>query len=150
MTIGLGEMLPGVLLDILAFGGQLNVATGKIAISTADGSTAYYSNSFPLPRGATFGWELQFSSSGTVACTVELEQGNQRPGTEGSADTAWAIPDNKLTTNRLWPAAADTNTHFFAYSPDAAAFGRLKITGNSTNDASTKLSKARVYRVKNN
>ena len=150
MAAGQTEMLPGILLDILKFGGINNTPTGNIAIPTADGSTVYYSNSFPLPRGGTFGWELQFTSSGTVACTVELEHGNQRPATEGAADTAWAIPDNKLTTNRLWPAAADTNVHFFAYSPDATAFGRLKITGNSTNNAATALSKARMYRIKNN
>lgn len=143
MTTGIAEILPGFLLDILAFG---VTPSGDIAIPTAD-ATAYYSNSFPLRRGITYGWEVAFTSGGTVAAKIELEQGNQRPATEGASDTAWAVPDNK-TASPMFSAVADTARHFTAYSPDATGFGRLKITGASGNAATTKLHVARAYAIK--
>lgn len=144
MTIGLGEMLPGFLLDTLSFGGQDVSPTGDI---TVNGTGIVYGKSFPLRRGITYGWELQFTSVGAVNVMVELEQGNQRPATEGSSDSAWAIPDNK-TASPMFAAITDTNAHFVAYSPDATAFGRLKFTGISGNNAATKVHVARAYCIK--
>ncbi len=139
-----GEMLPGALLDTLNFIGQGTTVSGDILVNAT--GTAF-GRSFPLRRGMTYGWEVQFTSPGSVNVKIELEQGNQRPGTEGSSDTAWAVPDNK-TANVMFPAITDTNVHFTAYSPDATAFGRLKMTGIAGNDAGTKLHVARAYGVK--
>jgi len=141
-----GEMLPGFLLDILAFGGQNNLARA-IAVPLADGTTAVYSNSFPLRRGLTYSFEVKLGGTGTKAVKVELEQANVRPATEGSADNAWVIPDNKTGTP-VFSSIADTNTHIVAYAPDATAFGRLKVTGLAGNDASTVFSVARAYGIK--
>lgn len=143
---GLGELLPGFLLDILAFGGQNNTPTGSIAVPTQDGTTAYYSNSFPLRRGMTFGWEIQLSGA-TPNVKVELEQGNQRPNAELAADSAWCIPDNKTTA--MFPAISNTNVHQTAYAPNSTGFGRLKITGGTSNGANVMVIVARQYAIKN-
>lgn len=140
MTIGLSEQLPGKLIDTLSLAGVSSIAVASTGVA--------YGHSFPLFRGVTFGWEVQFASSGSVNVKVELEQGNARPATEGSSDTAWAVPDNKTTA--LFTGVTDTNVHFQAYSPNATAFGRLKYTGISGNDATTTVTKARVYTIKNN
>lgn len=142
---GLGEILPGTLLDILAFGGQNNLATGDILVNASN--AAVFSNSFPLRRGVTYAWEVTFTSPGSVVVKVELEQGNQRPATEGATDTSWAVPDNK-TASPMFSSITDTNMHSAAYSPNASAFGRLKLTGSGANNAGTKLHVARAYGIK--
>lgn len=148
MTIGIGESLPGFLLDILNFGGINNKATGVIAVASSDNVTVVYSNSFPLRRGVIFGWEVKLGGTGTKAVKIELEQGNIRPVTEGLSDSAWVVPDNK-TGNPMFVDVTDTNTHHAAYAPNPSAFGRLKITGLTGNDASTTLAVARQYAIKN-
>lgn len=140
---GLAESLPGRLLDILALNaGATSLATG--------GASTFWTKSFPLPRNVTFGWEIQFSSPGTVTAVVELEQGNVRPVSESASDVNWVVQDNKLTTNRLFASIADTALHMTAYAPNAIAFGRLKITTSGANDAATALARARMYTIKNN
>jgi hypothetical protein len=142
MTDGLGELAPGFLLDLLTFGKS---PSGSIAI--AGGAAVAYGNSFPLRRGVMSGWEVKFTSTGTILVKVELEQGNQRPVTEAVADATWAIPDNKVATP-IFAAIADTNKHIAAYAPDVTAYGRLKFTGSGANDASTKCTVAKVYQLK--
>lgn len=147
MVKGLGEQLPGFPLDILNFGGINNTPTGVLAIPLADNTTPVYSNSFPLRRGLTYGWEVLLGGTGVKAVKIELEQGNVRPVNEGATDASWAVPDNKTGTP-LFTSIADTKTHFAAYAPDATAFGRLKVTGLTGNDASTTLATARNYGIK--
>ena len=151
-TFQAGTMLPGRLIDILKVGQEASptIFTGAtIAIASTD--TAY-SHSFPLPRGMTFGWEIVLTSSGVVAVTVELEEANQPPTTEGAQDDAFVIPVGKTTTNGLFPTGVviATGVHYMvAYSPVAAALGRLKFTGTGANDAATVCSVARLYVIKN-
>ena len=85
-----GNVLPGFLLDILALGYQNNplIFTSRTALAIASTNTVY-SQSFILRRGCTYGWEVKFTSSGVVAVTVELEQSNQPPETEGSQDDSF-------------------------------------------------------------
>ena len=142
MTIGQGELTPGFLLDILAFGTS---PTGKI---TVDATAVAYSNSFPLRRGMTFGWEVMFDSAGSVNCKVELEQGNARPTTEGVADAAWVVPDNKAASP-MFAAITDKLDHQVAYAPNAMAYGRLKFTGITGNNAATQVVTAKMYSIKN-
>jgi hypothetical protein len=156
MTLGTGAFkagtnYPGLLWDILTFGGALLPATAHTNIAI-NATAVAYSNSFKLNRGMTYGWEVAFTSSGVVAVTVELEQANQPPTTEGAADGSWVIPVTKATTNGLFPTGvcvAAATTYITAYSPVATILGRLKITGTGANDASTVLSLARMYEIKN-
>ena len=137
-------IIPGRLVDILALGGVTSIAVA--------GTATVYSNSFFLLRGVTFGWEVKMTSSGVVAVTIELEQANQPPDAEGAADLSFVIPIGKETTNGLYPTGkiiATATRYITAYSPVATILGRLKITGTGANDASTVLSMARVYEIKN-
>lgn len=146
-----GTNYPGLLWDILKFGGALFPNQAHTNIAIASTGTAW-SNAFKLNRGMTYGWEVAFTSSGVVAVTVELEQANQPPTTEGAIDGSWAVPIGKTTTNGLFPTGtciAVGTTYITAYSPVATILGRLKLTGTGSNDASTMLSLARVYEIKN-
>lgn len=142
----MSEMLPGFLLDILAFGGVNNVPR-PLTVPLADNATPVYSNSFPLRRGLTFSWEIKLGGTGLKAVKVELEQGNVRPGTEGAADAAWVVPDNKSAAP-LFASIGDTATHNVPYAPNATGYGRLKFTGLTSNDASTTVTVARQYGIK--
>jgi len=138
------SVVPGKLIDILALGGVSSIAVGSTAVA--------YSQSFFLLRGVTFGWEVKMTSSGVVAVTIELEQANQPPAVEGAQDDAFVIPISKLTTAGLFPTGVivATGTRYInSYSPVATILGRLKITGTGSNDASTVLSLARMYEIKN-
>ena len=148
-----GNVLPGFLLDILALGYQNNplIFTSRTALAIASTNTVY-SQSFILRRGCTYGWEVKFTSSGVVAVTVELEQSNQPPETEGSQDDSFVIPVGKTGTNGLYPTTtivAASVRYITAYSPVATVLGRLKFTGTGANAASTVCSIARMYEIKN-
>ena len=137
-------VLPGLLVDILALGGVTSIAVPTTGVA--------YSQSFMLRRGVTFGWEVKFASSGVCTVTVELEQANQPPTTEGAQDDAFVIPINKITTAGLFPVGqivAVATRYITAYSPDATVLGRLRFTGTGSNDASTICNLARVYEIKN-
>ena len=143
-SVQAGTMFAGKLINILGLGGVTFIAIPTTGV--------VYSQSFLLPRSVTFGWEVQFTSSGVCTVTVELEQANQPPTTEGAQDDAFTIPVNKLTTNGLFPTGiivAQGTKYMTAYSPDASAYGRLRITGTGANDASTRITVARFYAVKN-
>ena len=140
-----GNLNPGFLVDILALGGVTTLAVASTNVA--------YSQSFILRRGCTYGWEIKMhNTSGACTVTVELEQANQPPATEGAQDDAFVIPVGKGTTNGMFPTgtivAADT-VYITAYSPVATVFGRLKFTGTGSNAASTVCSRARMYEIKN-
>ena len=152
-TFQSGTLLGVCLRDILALGYQLSptIFTSKVSLACG-GTNVAYSQSFMLPRGVTFGWEVKFASSGVCTVTVELEQANQPPTTEGSQDDAFVIPVNKATTSGLFPTGqivAAATRYITAYSPDATILGRLRFTGTGSNDASTVCNVARVYEIKN-
>jgi hypothetical protein len=139
-----GNVTPGFLVNILALGGVTTLAVASTGV--------VYSQSFILRRGCTYGWEVAFTSGGVVAVTVELEQSNQPPETEGSQDDSFVIPVGKATTNGLYPTGvciAAGVRYITAYSPVATVLGRLKLTGTGSNAASTVLSIARMYEIKN-
>lgn len=117
----------------------LNAGATTLAVA-ATGTV--YSRSFPLPMGdPSFAFEYQFASGGTVETKLELEQGNQLPGTEMAADSAWVVPDGAAELDN---ACGDEINHIKAYTPAATLFARIKITGSGSNDASTVLSKLKV------
>lgn len=130
MSTGVGELFPVKPVDIIALGGATSIAIASTATA--------FSQSFPLERNCTYSWFIQFASPGTIAVTVELEQGFKRPTTEKAVDAVnFCIPDNKLTTNRLYASVTDALLHNVAYAPNATPVGRLKFTGTGANDAAT-------------
>lgn len=124
--------------SVTRFGRVYDFLSGDADDSIAVATTGtVYTEKLALPKNSTFGWEVQFSSSGTVAVTVVLEQ---------SMDgTTWVTPDNKTT--ELFPSVADTSVHQTSYAPNATPYGRLKLTGTGSNDASTALVRALMYAV---
>ena len=139
-----GNVTPGFLVNILGLGGVTTLAVPS--------TNTVYSQSFILRRGCTYGWEIAFTSNGVVAVTVELEQSNQPPVTEGAQDDSFVIPVGKATTNGLYPTntiVAANVRYITAYSPIATVLGRLKFTGTGANAASTVCSIARMYEIKN-
>lgn len=151
---GLGEQLPGTVLDFLQMTLAAVTAGGAGATITASGVTVastgvIYLQSFTLPRNVTFGWLAQFTSVGAVDARIDLEQGWARPATEGAADSSWSVPDNKRTTNALFQEITDQLVHITSFSPDATPFARIKITGLGSNNAATLLSSMKAYALKN-
>lgn len=125
--------------DILALGGESSIAVA------GDGAIAY-SEAFSLPEGnPTFSFEYQATSSGSIALKIELEQGNQEPESEGSADDNFVVPDDAAEFNN---SLTDELSHIKAYEPAATAFARFKITGLAGNDALTVISKLKASIIK--
>ncbi len=124
----------------------LDGETGIIVNATA----TVYGVSKQLPRGASFGVELQFSSPGDVDVIVNVEQGNARPGTEEAADTdLYAVPANTAGTSvGLVQTVTDEVVHLINFSPVVSGYIRLKLTGQGTNNAATTLIKAKLVYVK--
>lgn len=120
---------------------------GKVTgIAVSGDSAVAYSQSFPLPSGSpSFSFEYRAKSEGNVAVKCELEQGNQLPGVEGSADANWVVPDGALELDN---SLVDEITHIKAYEPAATAFGRLKLSGLTGNDVSTVLDKLKISYIK--
>ena len=118
--------------DILALGGATSAPVAAEGV--------FYSESFPI-ENATYAFEYMFTSSGTVKVKIELEQGNSVPATEGAASALFVVPDGALELDN---ECADEINHIRAYAPCSAAFGRIKVTGLATNDASTVLSKLKM------
>jgi hypothetical protein len=113
------------LVDILAIGAGVSGACGTTDV--------FYSESFPT-RDVTYAFGYKFTSAGTVKVKVELEQGKDLPATEGAADAGWCVPNDALEFDN---ECADEILHIKAYAPSSAPYSRIKITGLSTNDAST-------------
>lgn len=141
------ELFPVKLVDILALTIIAKKALdGTVITSIAVASTGTaFSVAFPLERNCTYSWDVQFTSPGVVAVTIELEQGWARPTTELSADAVhFCIPDNKTSTNRMYATVGDTALHNVAYAPNATPVARLKFTGTGANDAGTVCSLAHM------
>jgi hypothetical protein len=99
------------------------------------------SEKFFMPKNSTFSWEVQFESDGAIDVKVELEQQFE----EGDD---FVVPDNKADYE-MFEEVTDSDTHQEAYRPNATLWGRLKLTGLGSNDASTTLVKAKMYVASN-
>ena len=134
------EILAGKKIDIISLSG------GAIAVN-ADATV--YSNSFPLPRTASFSVSLRAETGGATDIVVSLEQSNVRPTTEGSADTAnYTVPVNSSGTSvGVIANVTDEIMNVINFSPVVTGYGRLKITGQGLNAASTILTLAELYYV---
>lgn len=112
---------------ILAEGGPLAVASTAVV----------YSKCFVLPKNVSMGILLAFTkSAGVINVKVDVEVGIIPPATENAIDaTNWGLSGNIGTV-------ADTNMTPLVFDPVAAPYGRLKLTGQGSNDASVALAKA--------
>lgn len=93
-----------------------------------------YTPSFPLMGAEAFGVTLLAASDGDVDVKIELEQGEQRPTTEEAVDASfWKEPDGMadvLVVN-------DKLLHKKNLAPVPGLYGRFKLTGQGSNDATT-------------
>jgi len=119
--------------------------TNGTPIAIVNQSTAY-SESFVCLPNVTYAFEYQLTSVGNIDITIEIEEGNMPPETEGVASTNMVVPENAAAFDI---SIADELNHIKAYTPATARFLRAKITGNKINGATTVLSKFNVCTVVN-
>jgi hypothetical protein len=100
------------------------------------GNVTYYTKSFPLVYAKYFAVAYKATSSGVIDLTITLEQSYARPTTEGSSDTKYVTGSG---VSAIHTNLADTTWHSASLSPLTMPFGRFKIAGGATNDASTTL-----------
>ena len=129
---------------------------GKLPVTVDDVLTAAHSTTIAIASAATvytkawewgtgedFSLDYNAASSGVIGSKIELEQGNVLPTTEGAVDADnWAVAEN---AQDIESNLAEGNQHFKKLSPVVSKYGRLKITGSGSNDASTTL-KAKLSR----
>ena len=108
------------------------LAGGVLAVPS---TTTVYSATFAIPAGYTFGYELLFSSDGTVAVDISVEQGDTPPATESAADTNMVVAEGAGTLIQV----SNELVHTAALVPVVSNFLRLKVTGTGANHASTSL-----------
>lgn len=122
------------LIDLVAnAGGGSTIAVG--------GTSVVYTKAVPMPFSDTFGIEYNLTSPGVYDVKVEVEQGNELPATEGTADANWGV------TQTLETGLTDGSVRFKALAPIVAKYMRLKLTGQGSNNASTAVEKLRVAYV---
>lgn len=134
----MSESTAARVIDLLQLGQVTSIAVASTGVA--------YGKSFPIFRGCTYSFDVQFDSSGTVGVTVELEQSDVRPDTEGAVDTKYVVPDNK--TVPMFSAIANKLRHNVAYTPNATAFARLRYTGVGSNHSSTTATMSKVTTIK--
>lgn len=93
------------------------------------GTPAYWTKSFPLPKGRSFGMLIRLLSANTKNIKAELEQGNTVPGTENATDAAWAV------TTELSAAITSTTPVIAAPAPKVTKYARVKFSTLSGNHA---------------
>lgn len=136
MTTQDRDLTPQVtVVDCLSIGGVTSAAVASTG--------TWYSKHFRLRKNSVFGVLLKLSSSGAIDVKVELEVGNTTP-TEGAADSAglWAVGDT------ISSGLVTAGPHALPVSPVVAKWGRLKLTGQGSNHASTALILAQIGEAK--
>ena len=99
------------------------------------GDSTFYTMSFDVTHGTDFALKFLPASSGTVDITsINIEQGSEKPATEGAADTAWATPSGLSAI--VTTVSAET-TVIIAFAPVSFPYARFVIATGPTNDAST-------------
>lgn len=120
--------------------GVSNIVSGvdhtTLDIAVASTPVTVYTDSFPLKFGEYFALFYKATATGTPHLKIELEQSWARPTTEGSSD------DNYVEAEDAVDIESDLETetqHLKRMNPAVAPYGRLKITGNTSNPADTTL-----------
>lgn len=119
-------------------------------ISKADATTpipvastgTVYTPLFNLHGADAFGLEVLAVSDGDVDVKVELEIGNVAPATVEASDGNWSEPDGMADIINV----TDEVIHFKQVTPACPAkYGRFKLTGQGSNDATTTL-RLKIFR----
>jgi len=119
--------------------------TNGTPIAIVNQSTAY-SESFVCLPNVTYAFEYQLTSVGNIDITIEIEEGNTPPETEGAVSLNMVVPEDAPAFDAvIW----DELNHIKAYTPATARFLRAKITGGKINTATTTLTKFNVATVVN-
>jgi len=108
-----------------------DITNTDIAIAS---TATVYTPAFKLSGRDNFCLSYQAADSGTPDLLIQLQQGYTLPGTEGSTDDDWVIPEGiaNIETNLV------TKTrHHKQITPVTLPYARLKITGNAANPATT-------------
>lgn len=111
-------------------------AAESVSLAVA-GNVTVYTKSFPLYNSDYFATWYRATSSGVVDVGIILETSWTKPTTEGAADNNYSTPDNLATIDTL--VAAASTFHHKSLNPPFAMYGRFKLVGGATNDASTVL-----------
>ncbi len=116
------------------------------SIAVATTGTAW-SKSFKMPKNRSFALELKVESPGTVTVAVWFEQGNEElTAVEESLTNAnFVIPENDSAL--FSPASA--KVYMVDLGPVVSKFARLKFIGSGSNDAGTKITRARLVLSEN-
>lgn len=109
----------------------IKTASGTSPIAVASTGTVY-TPAFPLNFAEAFGVGLLADSSGVVNVLVELEECMTEPTSE-AADVDCVEPDGFPDVINL----TDKLMHIKQITPVPAKYGRLKLTGQGLNHAST-------------
>jgi len=111
-------------------------------IPVASTSVVYTKHIPVYSNDPSFSFEYKAESDANVALKIEVEQANQPPAIEYTADENWCIPDDALEFNN---SLTDELVHIKSYPPAPTRFMRMKITGLTGNDASVKLTRLTAY-----
>jgi hypothetical protein len=111
-------------------------------LDSADGTTiavattaVVYTKSFRISHSRDFGLVYCATSSGTVSLKIELEEGAlELLNSEGLAAATWIEPEG---VSDIESDLATETWHIKNLSPVVMPYGRFKITGGASNDAST-------------
>jgi len=112
------------------------ILTSTESVSIAIASTAtVYTKSFLLGDGDTFGLFYKLAGAGPDV-KIELEQGPEKPATEGSSSATWVVAEG---ASNIETSLTNTTQHHQDIAPTTGKWGRLKITGAAGNGADTVL-----------
>lgn len=102
------------------------------------GNVTVWSRVMRFNYGQAFGIALKAASSGTVQLQIQLEQSDVplTAAQEGLTNTDYVVGDN---VPDIVPALANTNKRIILVAPVPMKYGRLKIIGGASNDATTTL-----------
>jgi len=123
-------------IDLLALAGVTEIAVASTGVA--------YTKHFVLPRNVSFGSLIKLSSGGAMDVKVELEQGNTTPTDQlPDASGLWGVGQT------VSAGLTSAGPHIIVISPIVSRFARLKFTGQGSNAASTKVTKAQIAVSKN-
>lgn len=114
-------------MDLLAIEGAASIAVA--------GVTTVWGKSFKVPIKRAMSLEAKFTSSGTVEVDVDLEYGNVAltAGQENLTNANYVVPVGESAII----SAAAAQVYIGPFSPTAAKYARVKLTGSGSNHAST-------------
>jgi len=111
---------------------DIESSLGVLAIPIGADATVY-TKSFDLFGGEYFAISYQVTTAGTINITsIQLEQSETRPTTEGSSDADWVIPASMPDIGTTVAAATKV---IKALTPISARYGRIKIITGASNTA---------------